>query len=418
MFVDRTVAVVVPPDARRANRNMAAVRGETIVYSIAVGGSYRVVTHVSPSRVKTQPSSAMPLALCTIVHPQSGIQSYSLTGQSRGKTRSGGAVRVRVVSNDVVSAVVMSIRLNCEAVDGSSAERRAAASVAGVSALRVRLDLSYDGTGFSGWASQPGLRTVQGTLAAALGTVLRIVEPSLVVAGRTDAGVHARGQVAHFDVASEAWQAARGRMTGEPGDVVVRRLSGVLPPDLVVHRARVVPAEFDARFSALSRRYAYRLADDVARLDPLRRSHVVRHRTPLDAAAMHRAARALVGEHDFAAYCKPRPGATTIRTLQVLDVGRHEDGADAGLVLVTVQADAFCHTMVRSLVGALLVVGAGGRPESWPGELLVGGVRGSVVAPAHGLTLEAVDYPADEDLAARGNVTRARRAPIEPDDGA
>ena len=275
--------------------------------------------------------------------------------------------------------------------------------------VRIRLDLSYDGSGFSGWASQPGLRTVQGTLAAALGTVLRIGDPALVVAGRTDAGVHARGQVAHLDVPRDAWQAARGRLTGEPGDVVVRRLSGVLPPDVVVHRAVVVPAEFDARFSALSRRYAYRLADDVARIDPLRRSHVVRHRTPLDATAMDRAAARLVGEHDFAAFCKPRPGATTIRTLQVLGVGRPDDGADAGLVVITVQADAFCHSMVRSLVGALLVVGVGGRPESWPGELLLGGVRGSLVAPAHGLTLEGVDYPADEDLAARATVTRARR---------
>ena len=282
--------------------------------------------------------------------------------------------------------------------------------------VRVRLDLSYDGTGFSGWASQPGLRTVQGTLATALGTVLRIGEPALVVAGRTDAGVHARGQVVHLDLAAETWQAARGRMAGEPGDVVVRRLAGVLPPDVVVHRATVVPGDFDARFSALSRRYAYRLADDVARVDPLRRSHVVRHRTPLDAVAMDRAAAGLVGEHDFAAFCKPRPGATTIRTLQVLGVERPTVGVDAGLVVITVQADAFCHTMVRSLVGALLVVGAGGRAESWPGELLAAGARGSAVAPAHGLTLEAVDYPADEDLAARADVTRARRVPSEPDD--
>ena len=287
-----------------------------------------------------------------------------------------------------------------------------------MSTIRVRLDLSYDGTGFSGWASQPGLRTVQGTLAAALGTVLRIADPALVVAGRTDAGVHARGQVAHLDVTSETWHAARGRLTGEPGDVVVHRLSGVLPPDVVVHRAIEVPAVFDARFSALSRRYAYRLADDPVGVDPLRRSHVVRHRTPLDAAAMDRAAAGLLGERDFAAYCKPRPGATTIRTLQVLGVERPAAGADAGLVVIAVQADAFCHTMVRSLVGALLVVGSGGKPESWPGELLVGGTRGSVVAPAHGLVLEAVCYPPDEDLAARAKVTRARRVPLGPDDDA
>ena len=283
--------------------------------------------------------------------------------------------------------------------------------------LRVRLDLSYDGTGFSGWATQPGLRTVQGTLEVALGTVLRVPAPRLVVAGRTDAGVHARAQVAHLDLSLDAWHGVRGRRHGEPADALVRRLAGVLPPDVVVHRAAVVPPEFDARFSALHRRYAYRLADDVTQVDPLRRSHVVRHRVPLDVEAMGAAAASLVGQQDFAAFCKPRPGATTIRTVQVLDVSRVADGADVGLVVLTVQADAFCHSMVRSLVGALLVVGAGGRPASWPAELLAGRQRGSMVAPAHGLTLEAVAYPDDEDLAARAVVTRARREalPAEPE---
>lgn len=274
--------------------------------------------------------------------------------------------------------------------------------------VRVRLDLSYDGTGFSGWAAQPGLRTIQGILEGALGTVLRTPAPRLVVAGRTDAGVHARGQVAHLDLATEVWRAVRGRQAAEPGDALVRRMAGVLPPDVVVHRATVVPGEFDARFSALHRRYAYRLADDVTQVDPLRRTHVVRH-LPLDVEAMRVAAADLVGVHDFAAFCKPRPGATTIRTLQVFDVVRPTVGGDAGLVVLTVQADAFCHAMVRSLVGALLRVGAGRRPTTWPGELLLGGVRGGPVAPAHGLTLESVAYPPDADLAARAVVTRARR---------
>jgi tRNA pseudouridine38-40 synthase len=282
--------------------------------------------------------------------------------------------------------------------------------------IRVRLGLSYDGTGFAGWATQPGLRTVQGTLEAALGTVLRCPDPRLTVAGRTDAGVHARGQVAHVDLEPEIWHGVRGRMTGAPGEVLVRRLAGVLPPDVVVHRVAEAAPGFDARFSALHRRYAYRIADDLTRVDPLRRALVVRHRLPLDVDTMHRAAQALVGHHDYAAYCRPRPDATTVRTVQVLDVVRPSAGPDADLVVVTVQADAFCHTMVRSLVGALTTVGEGRRPEEWPGELLAGRQRASTVAPAHGLTLEEVGYPPDEDLGSRATRTRARRAPI--DDGA
>lgn len=278
--------------------------------------------------------------------------------------------------------------------------------------LRVRLDLAYDGTDFAGWAAQPGLRTVQGTLEAALGTVLRCPDPRLTVAGRTDAGVHARGQVAHLDVPESVWWAVRGRLDVPPGDALVRRLTGVLPPDVVVHRAGPAPDGFDARFGALHRRYAYRLADRPETVDPLRRAHVVRHRLPLDAGAMHRAARELVGRHDFAAFCKAREGATTIRTLQVLDVARAGAGPDAGLVVVTVRADAFCHSMVRSVVGALLVVGEGRRPVTWPGELLAGRRRegSAAVAPAHGLTLEEVAYPPDAELAERVVATRARRS--------
>lgn len=277
--------------------------------------------------------------------------------------------------------------------------------------VRVRLDLAYDGTDFAGWAAQPGLRTVQGTLESALGTVLRTVPPRLTVAGRTDAGVHARGQVAHLDVERTVWEAVRGRLTRGPGEALVRRLAGVLPADVVVRRAAVAPAGFDARFSALHRRYVYRLVDVPERVDPLRRTHVVRHRLPLDADAMAAAAAPLVGLHDFGAFCRPRPGATTIRTLQVLDVARPVDGPDADLVTAVVQADAFCHSMVRALVGALLPVGEGRRPVAWPEHLLLGGRRdpAAAVAPAHGLTLEEIVYPDDADLAARARTTRARR---------
>ncbi len=277
----------------------------------------------------------------------------------------------------------------------------------------MRLDLGYDGADFAGWARQPGLRTVQGTLEAALGTVLRIPEPRLTVAGRTDAGVHARRQVAHVDVDRDVWRAVVGRIDGTPGQVLVRRLAGVLPADVVVHAATEAPAGFDARFSPLSRRYVYRVADDPVTVDPLRRAAVLRHRVPLAAAAMHEAARPLVGLHDFAAYCRPRPGATTIRTVLGLDVARPADGADAGLVTVTIEADAFCHSMVRSIVGGLLAVGEGRRDVGWPGELLAAGERVAPVAPAQGLTLEQVVFPPDAELAARADVTRARRTTAE-----
>jgi tRNA pseudouridine38-40 synthase len=266
---------------------------------------------------------------------------------------------------------------------------------------RLRIDLAYDGTGFAGWASQPGQRTVQQTLAAALGRVLRLPEPPLLtVAGRTDAGVHARGQVVHLDVAATAWTAA------EPA--AVRRLSSLLPADIRVHRIRPAPPGFDARFSALWRRYSYRVCDDPAAADPLRRLDTVWHPRRLDVAAMNEAAGALRGEHDFAAFCRRREGATTIRELLRLDWSR----LPASVAVATVVADAFCHNMVRALMGALIRVGEGGRPVSWPGQVLAAGERdpGVTVMPPHGLCLEEVRYPADGELAGRALATRRVRA--------
>jgi tRNA pseudouridine38-40 synthase len=283
-------------------------------------------------------------------------------------------------------------------------------------AVRLRFDLAYDGTGFAGWARQPGLRTVQSVLEDALATVLRaaplgLPAPRVTVAGRTDAGVHARGQVAHVDVTTALLDAARGRSDRSPTEALLSRLAGVLPADLVVHRVAPAPDGFDARFSALRRRYAYRICDDHAHRDPLTRAHVLWHRRPLDAAAMDAAARTLLGRHDFAAFCKPREGATTIRTLEAFRWDRPAEGADAGLVVAEVQADAFCHSMVRALVGASVAVGEGRRPVTWPAELLVGRRRegGAAVVAAHGLTLEEVGYPTDDELAARAEQTRARR---------
>ncbi|MFC7406562.1 tRNA pseudouridine(38-40) synthase TruA [Georgenia alba] len=287
--------------------------------------------------------------------------------------------------------------------------------------VRVRLDLSYDGTDFSGWAAQPGLRTVQGVLEDALTTVLRLPQPArLTVAGRTDAGVHARGQVAHLDVPRAAWDAVVGRSDRRPAEALVSRLAGVLgreqeprgAADVVVRRATEVPPAFDARFSALWRRYVYRVSDRPEATDPLRRREVVRHHRELDVAAMEEATWGLLGEHDFAAYCKPREGATTIRELLEFQWRRIPPFApDAGLVAAEVRADAFCHSMVRALVGACLAVGEGRRGPDWPAEVLAAAVRDPAVtvAPAHGLTLEEVSYPPLEDLAARARAARRVR---------
>ena len=279
--------------------------------------------------------------------------------------------------------------------------------------MRVRLDLGYDGTGFSGWAAQPGLRTVEQTLAEGLQRVLRLAEPvRLVVAGRTDAGVHAAGQVAHADLSADAWSAVPGRSDRPPAEALVRRLAGVLPPDVRVHAAAEAPAGFDARFSALRRRYAYRVSDHPAGAPPLRRHDVLAHRRPLDAAAMDEAAAALVGLHDFAAFCRPREGATTVRTLLRYSWRRDEDG----LLVADVRADAFCHSMVRALVGALLPVGEGRRDPGWPARVLAARRRDPAVAvvPPHGLSLEEVAYPPAERLAERAAQARAVRTLPEP----
>jgi tRNA pseudouridine38-40 synthase len=266
--------------------------------------------------------------------------------------------------------------------------------------VRVRLDLGYDGGDFSGWARQRERRTVQGELEDAIRTVLRLAEPvELTVAGRTDAGVHARGQVAHVDLPAAVWEAEGGRL--------LRRLAGRLPWDVRVWDATRAPAGFNARFSAVWRRYAYRVGDHPGGVDPLLRGHVLWHDRPVDVEAMNAAAQLLLGEHDFAAYCKKREGATTIRTL----IDLHWRRTPQGLAEATVRADAFCHNMVRALVGAMILVGDGHRPVGFPAEVLAGRVRHSavnVVRP-HGLTLEEVGYPADADLAARNREARNLR---------
>ena len=273
--------------------------------------------------------------------------------------------------------------------------------------MRLRLDLAYDGTDFHGWATQPSLRTVQGSLEHALARVLRLPAVTVTCAGRTDAGVHARGQVVHLDLDPEVLAAAAGRSSAPPAEALLRRLNGVLPGDVRMLRCGEAPDGFDARFSALWRRYAYRIADAPALVDPLTRRHVLAWPRPLDLDAMNAAAERMTGLHDFAAYCKKREGATTIRTLHDL----HWERDAAGLAVATVRADAFCHSMVRALMGAMVAVGEGRQSPSWAYDVLVAGSRDPRVSVvhAHGLTLEEVAYPPDEELAAQAAAARVVR---------
>lgn len=274
--------------------------------------------------------------------------------------------------------------------------------------IRLRFDIAYDGTDFAGWAVQAGQRTVAGVLDDALSTVFR-TPVVLRAAGRTDAGVHATGQVAHVDVPADALPQAYPRTT-RSGDSeflpLVRRLGRFLPQDVRVLDVARAPAGFDARFSALRRHYVYRLSTAAYGVEPHDARFVTAWPRPLDVDAMVAASRDLLGLHDFAAFCRHREGATTIRDLQRLDWSR-----DGERVTAHVTADAFCWSMVRSLVGALLAVGEHRREPGWCAALLGAQRRSSefAAAPPQGLTLVGVDYPPDNELEARTKVTRDLR---------
>ncbi len=309
--------------------------------------------------------------------------------------------------------------------------------------MRLRLDISYDGTGFCGWARQPGLRSVQAELESALRSALRIdpaIPVRVAVAGRTDAGVHALGQVCHADVPAAAWlssvgpprpgptrtgSSGAGRGVQGPSDAVRRRCNGLLATDIRVRAIEPAPPGFDARWSAAWRRYLYCVADRPDAQDPVTRGHVLWRSRELDVPAMNAAAAPFLGEHDFTAYCRARRGASSVRTVHEIrwvrpappasggglpGVGPRPARPAAGLpVEFWVRADAFCHSMVRSLVGVFLAVGEGRWPEQRPAELLEAGFRAPIIeaAPAHGLTLVEVSYPPALDLDAQAE--RARR---------
>ncbi|ADX73902.1 pseudouridylate synthase I [Pseudarthrobacter phenanthrenivorans Sphe3] len=292
-------------------------------------------------------------------------------------------------------------------------QKPAAPVLGGGGFLRVRLDLSYDGGPFSGWALQPGLRTVQGVLEEALHLLVR--RPVRVtVAGRTDAGVHARGQVVHLDLTEAEWLGLPRGHELDPAVAMLRRIRGALSRilgDLTgaveVHRIILAPPGFDARFSALWRRYSYRIADGPALWDPLGRYSTLWHKNPLDVDLLNEGASKLLGLQNFLSFCKPREGATTIRELQRFEFTRAEDG----VIVATVQADAFCHNMVRALIGSALYVGEGVEEPGWLYERLLAQKRDakSVLAAPHPLVLEEVAYPSDDELLARAERTRALR---------
>lgn len=260
---------------------------------------------------------------------------------------------------------------------------------------RLRIDLAYDGTNFAGWAKQPDRRTVQECIETALATISQIT-PETIVAGRTDAGVHATGQVIHVDLPESVAL-----------DDLVYKLNRLLDEDVRVRNVSIAPEAFHARFSALRRYYRYKILDDNKVLDPLARLDVSTWYRPLDLDVMNKTSALLLGEHDFAAFCKYREGATTIRTLEKYEWKRSLEG----FLVADIVADAFCYSMVRNLVGAVVCVADGRFDPEWIAGVLNNKERvsDSLVFPGRGLTLYQVDYPNGAELLERAKKTIARR---------
>ena len=260
---------------------------------------------------------------------------------------------------------------------------------------RLRIDLAYDGSNFAGWAKQPDRRTVQECIEEALAKISRIT-PETIVAGRTDAGVHATGQVIHVDLPESVAL-----------DDLVYKLNRILDEDVRIHNISIAPEAFHARFSALRRYYRYKILDENKVLDPLARLDVATWYRPLDVDVMNETSALLLGEHDFAAFCKYREGATTIRTLEKYEWKRNSEG----ILVADIVADAFCYSMVRNLVGAVVCVADGRFNPEWIVGVLDNKERvsDSLVFPARGLTLYQVDYPSDAQLIERAKITIARR---------
>ena len=254
--------------------------------------------------------------------------------------------------------------------------------------IHIQGKIAYDGKDFSGWGMQPDRRTVQGELENAISTLLRVDRVIVQCAGRTDAGVHATAQVIHFDIAEKDAMEMKD---------LAYKINAILPEDISIQELEVTTPDFDARFAALSRSYEYLIFQGPR--NPLLRDRAYRSWAPLDVTAMNDASQSLIGLHDFSAFCKKREGATTIRTLMKFVWTQTPDG----LIKVELEADAFCYSMVRGLIGAVLAIGEGKFDKAWLENYLAGKEREAHVfaAPAWGLTLVDVKYPEPGDYAKR-----------------
>ena len=261
---------------------------------------------------------------------------------------------------------------------------------------RIRVDCQYDGSDFSGWSIQPDRRSVQSVIEEVLSRVLDC-EITTTVAGRTDAGVHAQGQVFHFDIPNSLranWDL----------DSLLYISNRILTSEIRFTSIAQAPSDFHARYSALRRRYRYQLLDGARTLNPLERVATIAYHRELDESAMNQASTLLLGEHDFAAFCRAREGTTTIRCLEEFAWSRGDDG----VLRASIVADAFCHNMVRSMVGAMMMVGDQRWDPNRPREILDSKVRHSHIAPAAGLTLMEVEYPAPAEYGQRAKRVTAR----------
>ena len=265
---------------------------------------------------------------------------------------------------------------------------------------RLRIDVAYDGTAFFGWATQPDKRTIQDLVEEAIACISRSSVES-VVAGRTDAGVHATGQVIHVDLPETVF--ADGLTYRD----LRYKLNRILDEDVRIMEISDAPEGFHARFSALRRIYTYKILDNNEVIAPLSRYDVAPWYRPLDVDLINKASALVLGHHDFAAFCKFKEGGTTIRTLEKYQWRRDSQG----LLTAEVVADAFCYSMVRNLVGAVICVADGRKDPSWIQELLANKERvsDSLVFPARGLSLTRVEYPSDNELLDRARVTIGKR---------
>jgi len=271
---------------------------------------------------------------------------------------------------------------------------------------RYRIDLAYEGSDFAGWAKQPGLRTVQGDFLSTLELIFGKSEDDfgLRVAGRTDAGVHAEAQVIHIDLLPEQLKRL-GRSTN-----TVAKLNSLLPKDIRVKAFALAPNGFDARFSASFRRYRYRIADPVSGWNPLYGKTQLWVNYELNLEKMEQAGAHLIGLKDVAAFSKPKARATAIRELKILKISRNKSFGN--IIEIELIADAFAHNMVRSIVGALIKVGAGRAEPKDVAKALKSRSRthGFKVVGPEGLSLIEVGYPAKKDLAKQAEIARNMRS--------